>query len=415
MKYPRLALILVCFIFSVKSNSQEKSNEELKIFLDCTRCDNTYIKQNLGNVQFVRDQSLGDVHLLFLIQNNGSGGRLYEIDFIGKNKFEAISYKLSFSTDTNMTRDEVRNRILENIKLGLVRFWIENGTLDGVSVEVPNRESEEELNKPEVEDPWDYWVFRLGANGWFNGQETNNSSNLNFNISAKRVTAKNKFSFRIGFNENKSTFTYDDDDIVAINSGKYLNVSDVLSINDHWSYGFFGNIGTSTFSNYDFYGGFRPAIEYNFFRYEESAKKQLVLSYRNGIRYNDYIERSVYAKDNELLWEHSLVLGGSFRQEWGNLNGEVSFDQYLHDTTLNALNFYLGANVRLFKGFNFNVGGSYSIIRNQINLPAGDVSLEELLLQQQQLESGYSYYFNVGLSYSFGSIYNTIVNPRFNF
>ena len=415
MKYPQLALILVCFIFSVKSNSQEKSNEELKIFLDCTRCDNTYIKQNLGNVQFVRDQSLGDVHLLFLIQNNGSGGRLYEIDFIGKNKFEAISYKLSFSTDTNMTRDEVRNRILENIKLGLVRFWIENGTLDGVSVEVPNRESEEELNKPEVEDPWDYWVFRLGANGWFNGQETNNSSNLNFNISAKRVTAKNKFSFRIGFNENKSTFTYDDDDIVAINSGKYLNVSDVLSINDHWSYGFFGNIGTSTFSNYDFYGGFRPAIEYNFFRYEESAKKQLVLSYRNGIRYNDYIERSVYAKDNELLWEHSLVLGGSFRQEWGNLNGEVSFDQYLHDTTLNALNFYLGANVRLFKGFNFNVGGSYSIIRNQINLPAGDVSLEELLLQQQQLESGYSYYFNVGLSYSFGSIYNTIVNPRFNF
>lgn len=415
MKYPRLALILVCFIFSVKSNSQEKSYEELKIFLDCSRCDNTYIKQNLGNVQFVRDQSLGDVHLLFLIQNNGSGGRLYEIDFIGKNKFEAISYKLSFSTDTNMTRDEVRNRILENIKLGLVRFWIENGTLDGVVVEVPNRESEEELNKPEVEDPWDYWVFRLGANGWFNGQETNNSSNLNFNISAKRVTAKNKFSFRIGFNENKSTFTYDDNDIIAINSGKYLNISDVLSISDHWSYGFFGNIGTSTFGNYDFYGSFRPAIEYNFFRYEESAKKQLVLSYRNGFRYNDYVERSVYAKDNELLWEHSLVLGGSFRQEWGNLNGEVSFDQYLHDTTLNALNFYLGANVRLFRGFNFNVGGSYSIIRNQINLPAGDVSLEELLLQQQQLESGYSYYFNVGLSYSFGSIYNTIVNPRFNF
>ena len=45
----------------------------------------------------------------------------------------------------------------------------------------------------------------------------------------------------------------------------------------------------------------------------------------------------------------------------------------------------------------------------------GNVSLEELLLQQQQLQSGYNYFFNVGLSYSFGSIYNTIVNPRFNF
>jgi len=414
-----IALLFLCFIFPFQHNAQdnnsESSNNDLKIYLDCRVCDNTFIKQNLGNVQFVRDQSLGDVHLFFLTQNNGSGGRLYDVDFIGKNEFEAIKYKVSFSTDTNMTRDDVRKRILEYIKLGLVRFWIEKGTLDEVSVSVPTPEVEEELNKPEVEDPWNYWVFRIGANGWFNGQESNNSSNINFNVSAKRVTEKNKFSFRIGLNENKNTFTYDGDDIISINSGKYLNVSDVISLNSHWSLGAFGRLGTSTFGNYDFYWSFKPAIEYNFFNYEESAKKQLILSYRNGLRYNDYIERSVYAKHDELLWEHSILLGGSIRQEWGNVNGEASFDQFLHDTKLNALNFYLGANIRLFKGFNFNVGGSYSITRNQINLPAGDVSLEELLLQQQQLESGYNYFFNIGLSYSFGSIYNTIVNPRFNF
>lgn len=407
--------LLVGITITQQSTAQENTNEELKIYLDCNVCDNTFIKQNLGNVQFVRDQGQGDVHLFFLTQNNGSGGRLYEIDFIGKNTFEAINYKVSFSTDTNMTSDDVRKRILEYIKLGLVRYWIEKGTLEGVSVSAPTPEVEEELNKTEVKDPWNYWVFRVGANGWFNGQESNKSSNVNFNVSAKRVTEKNKFSFRIGFNENKNTFTFDGEDIVSINSGKNLNVSDVISISDHWSVGAFGNLGTSTFGNYDFYWSFQPAIEFNFFKYEESAKKQLILSYRNGLRYNDYIERSVYAKDDELLWQHSILLGGSIRQEWGNINGEASFDQFLHDTTLNALNFYLGANVRLFKGFNFNVGGNYSITRNQINLPAGNVSLEELLLQQQQLESGYNYWFNVGVSYSFGSIYNTIVNPRFNF
>lgn len=407
--------LLISITVTQQSTAQENTNEELKIYLDCNVCDNTFIKQNLGNVQFVRDQGQGDVHLFFLTQNNGSGGRLYEIDFIGKNTFEAINYKVSFSTDTNMTSDDVRKRILEYIKLGLVRYWIEKGTLEGVSVSAPTPEVEEELNKTEVKDPWNYWVFRVGANGWFNGQESNKSSNVNFNVSAKRVTEKNKFSFRIGFNENKNTFTFDGEDIVSINSGKNLNVSDVISISDHWSVGAFGNLGTSTFGNYDFYWSFQPAIEFNFFKYEESAKKQLILSYRNGLRYNDYIERSVYAKDDELLWQHSILLGGSIRQEWGNINGEASFDQFLHDTTLNALNFYLGANVRLFKGFNFNVGGNYSITRNQINLPAGNVSLEELLLQQQQLESGYNYWFNVGVSYSFGSIYNTIVNPRFNF
>jgi hypothetical protein len=410
-----LALFFACVIFPLQSLAQETdNNKDLKIYLDCNVCDNTFIKQNLGNVQFVRDQGQSDVHLFFLIQRNGSGGRLYEIDFIGKNAFEPISYKISFSTDTNMTGDDVRNRILENIKLGLVRYWIQKGTIEGVSVSAPTPKGEEDVNT-EVVDPWNYWVFRIGAGGYFNGQESNKSSNLNVNISAKRVTEKNKFSFRLGFNENKSTFTFDGDDIVAINSGKNLNISDVISINDHWSIGAFGNLGTSTYSNYDFYWELKPAIEYNFFKYEDSAKKQLILSYRNGLRYNDYIERSVYAKDDELLWEHSISLGGSVRQEWGNINGEASFDQYLHDTTLNALNFYLGANVRLFKGFNFNVGGNYSITRNQINLPAGDVSLEELLLQQQQLESGYNYFFNLGFSYSFGSIYNTIVNPRFNF
>ena len=410
LKY--ITLVFSFFIF-FNSYSQEDTTEQLKIFLDCNVCDDDYMRQNLGNVQFVRDQDLSDVHLFFVTQRNASDGRSYDIDFIGKGEFESINYKLSFSTDSNMTRDDVRKRILEKLKLGLVRFWIAKGTLSEVKVNVPSPENEED--KIEEKDPWNYWVFRAGANGFFNGQESNKSSNLGFNLSAKRVTDKNKFSFRINFNENKSTFTFDGDDIVAVNNSKSLRVSDVISINDHWSYGIFGNIGTSTYSNYDLFWRLRPAIEYNFFKYSESAKKQLILSYRNGLYYNDYIERSVFAKNDELLFQHSFLLGGSVRQEWGNINGEASFNQFLHDGSLKSFGFYLGANVRVFKGFNFNVGGNYRITRDQINLPAGDVSLEELLLQQQQLQSGYNYFVSLGFSYQFGSIYNSIVNPRFNF
>ncbi|WP_298419381.1 hypothetical protein [uncultured Kordia sp.] len=406
-----ISLLLIMLISSI-TFSQDNLNDDVKIFLDCNICDHTYIKQNLGNVQFVRDQGLGDVHLFFVTQANGSGGRLYEIDFIGKNRFENINYKVKFSTNTDMTRDVVRNEILKHIKLGLVRFWIENGNTTNIMVTVPSPENETETVE---RDAWDFWVFRLGARGYFNGEETNKSSNLNFNISAKRVTEKNKFSIRASFSENRSTFTFDGDDIVAINNNKSLNISDVLSINSHWSYGFFADIGTSTYSNYNLFWRFRPAIEYNFFKYEQSATKQLILSYRNGLVFNDYIERSVFGEEKELLFEHSILLGGSVRQEWGNINGEVSFNQYLHNTTLNSLGFYLGANIRVFKGFSFDVGGNYRITRNQINLPAGNVSLEELLLQQQQLQSGYNYWVTIGFSYSFGSIYNSIVNPRFNF
>ncbi|MBT8325016.1 MAG: hypothetical protein KJO96_06925 [Winogradskyella sp.] len=407
-----ITFVMLCFVLS-PLQAQNNITEQLSIYLDCTVCDNQYIRQNLGNVQFVRDQYLGDAHIFFVTQRNGSRGRSYEAQFIGKNEFEAINYSLSFSTDGNMTSDEVRQRVLENIKLGLVRFWIAKGTVDEVTVLVPI--PEDMSDEVDEDDPWNYWLFQIGAGGFFNGQEQSRSRNINFNLSARRVTEKNKFSLRAGYRESRNIFEFEGDEIVGVNDRKFLNVNDIISINQHWSYGFFGRVSTSTFDNSDLSWTFRPALEYSFFDYALSAKKQLTISYRNGIRYNKYIERTVFNKTEEYLWEHGVQLGGRINQEWGNVNSEISFNQFLQDTSLYSLNFFLGTRIRLFKGFNFNVSGSYSITRNQINLPGGDLSLEELLLQQQQLQSGYNYFVNLGFSYSFGSIYNTIVNPRFDF
>jgi hypothetical protein len=407
-----ITFIIACFIY-FNLSAQETAKEQLKIFLDCNVCDDDYTRQNLGNVQFVRDQDLSDVHLFFVTQRNGSGGRSYEVDFIGKRDFEAINYKLNFSTDGNMTNDERRQLILENLKLGLVRFWIAKGTTTEVTINVPTPENEEE--KVDEKDPWNYWLFQLGAGGFFNGQEQSRFSNVNVNASARRVTEKNKFSFSVFFSENRNIFEFEGEDIVGVNDRKSLNISDIISINNHWSYGFFGTVGSSTFNNTDLAWTFRPALEYSFFNYVDSAKKQLTISYRNGVRFNDYIERTLFNETEEYLWEHGIQLGGRINQEWGNINAEVSYNQFLNDTSLYAVNFFLGTRIRLFKGFNFNVSGSYSITRNQINLPGGNLALEDLLLQQQQLQSGFNYFANVGFSYSFGSIYNTIVNPRFDF
>ncbi|MEO6346548.1 MAG: hypothetical protein ABIO60_01440 [Aquaticitalea sp.] len=404
---------LTFFFLLMASIAFSQETNDLKIFIDCESCDNTYIKQNLSQVEFVRDQNFADVHLFFTRQTNGSGGSLYQIEFIGKSVFKDLNDKISFSTDTNMTDDDIRQKTLKFIKLGLVRYWLKKGETEYISVNVVAPDST--AGKEREKDPWNYWVFNLNANTYLNGQESSKSSYINLSVAAKRVTEKNKFSARISYNENKQTFSFDGEDIISKNNSKSINVSDVISINPHWSAGAFASVGSSIFSNKDFYYEIKPAIEYNFFKYSESAKKQLSLSYRNGIVYQDYIERSIFAMDKETLWEHEINLGGSINQEWGNIFGEASFEQYLHDTTLNSLSFYLGASVRLFKGFNLNVNGNYSITRNQINLPAGDVSLAELLLQQQQLKSGYNYFVSFGFSYSFGSIYNTIVNPRFNF
>ena len=60
------------------------------------------------------------------------------------------------------------------------------------------------------------------------------------------------------------------------------------------------------------------------------------------------------------------------------------------------------------------MNGGISFIHDQINLRKSTASSEEILTRQRQLESQYSYWLSGGISYSFGSIYNNIVNPRFD-
>lgn len=53
------------------------------------------------------------------------------------------------------------------------------------------------------------------------------------------------------------------------------------------------------------------------------------------------------------------------------------------------------------------------MIHDQINLVKQDLTYDEILLQRKEIATQYEYYVNFGLSYTFGSIYNNVVNPRF--
>lgn len=76
--------------------------------------------------------------------------------------------------------------------------------------------------------------------------------------------------------------------------------------------------------------------------------------------------------------------------------------------------------VRITENWKINLGlyynyskDSYEIIHDQLGLVKGGVTPEEVLLRRRELETQFSYYSSIGLSYTFGSIYNNVVNPRF--
>jgi len=97
----------------------------------------------------------------------------------------------------------------------------------------------------------------------------------------------------------------------------------------------------------------------------------------------------------------------------GSISTSLSGSHYFHDFSKNNLEAFGVVQLNLFKGLNAYLLGGGARIRDQLALVKGEASLEEIILRRRQLETGYNYFFMFGLSYTFGSIYTNVVNPRF--
>ncbi len=402
---------LIVFLITVLSLKAQEAHKKVKIFYDCQAdyCETTYLKQNLQAVEFVRDRNFADVHIIVLSEKNGSGGYVFHLNFIGQNNFKDIQQKYDFSVGTNATQNDIRNRLLKYLQLGLVPFWSQTGLADKLEIKFNIQKQ-----KKENIDKWHHWVFKVGGNAWFNGDSNSGSQSLNAYAKATKVDKKNKLSFRLSYNTRQNRYAFNGNEIKS--ESEYFNINSykVWGVNQHWSYGIFGEFNRSKYRNYAqsfaLYGG----IEYSFFPYKESASKSLVITSNFGNTFNKYFEKTVYNKTKELLWRGELSLNGNLVKKWGSIYAGIDYATYLHDLKLYAVGFNLGTNLRITKGLDFNTNTYYGIQHDQINIAAGNLTLEETLLAQKQLQSGYDYYFSIGLSYSFGSIYNSIVNPRFD-
>ncbi len=100
-------------------------------------------------------------------------------------------------------------------------------------------------------------------------------------------------------------------------------------------------------------------------------------------------------------------------ETWGSALAGVEASQYLGEPGRNKLSFFGSLDISLFKGFGLNVNGDLSRIRDQVNLPAGEATPEEILLQQRELATDFRFSVSAGFTYTFGSIYSNVVNPRF--
>jgi hypothetical protein len=129
--------------------------------------------------------------------------------------------------------------------------------------------------------------------------------------------------------------------------------------------------------------------------------------------YNNYVDSTIYDKTEEYLFEQSLDIALQVQQSWGSANVSLGASNYLHDFEKYQVELDGFIRIRLFKGFSLNINGSVAFIHDQIELAKGEISDEQLYLRLRALETGYRYEGSLGITYTFGSIFNNIVNPRF--
>ncbi|MDQ6756465.1 MAG: hypothetical protein M3004_05980, partial [Bacteroidota bacterium] len=182
----------------------------------------------------------------------------------------------------------------------------------------------------------------------------------------------------------------------------------------HWSWGWNVLYSNSLFNNLKNRIGFTPKIEYNIYPYSISNTKLITFGYYVGPEYNDYYDTTIFFKTKELLVKQTLTASATFTQPWGNINAGVSYSYYFNDFSKNNLGLNAQADIKLFKGLSLNLFGFYSIVHDQLSLPKGNATRDDVLTQRRLIASSYNYYTSIGLQYRFGSKYNNIVNPRFN-
>jgi hypothetical protein len=393
--------------------SPPQSAARLRVFLDC-RCFTDYLREEIEWVTFVRDAADANVHVLGQTRETGGGGQEMVLRFVGSGPFQGLDRELRAVTVTGESEDVRRRSVLRTVTVGLLGYLAVEGIPEGFEVEVDSPQAGDADNRQAAADPWNFWVFQLRGSASFSSEQTSREKQYEGSASADRITSDWKVSFGVDFEHQTEQFDLDEDEpLEAKRRGKEFDSFIAKSLGPHWSFGFESEVSSSTFGNTRFSASMGPAIEYSLFPYKDYATRQLLFQYQIGGVHAKYNEITLFGKMKETLAAHELGVRFDQRQRWGTIRSSLEWSQYLHDLSKHRLELNSDLSVRIIRGLSVNFEAEAARIHDQLALPRRSASQEEVLLRLRQLQSSYEVNLEVSLSYSFGSLFNNVVNPRF--
>jgi hypothetical protein len=410
----KLLLALATLATPASSLRAQASARAFNVYLDCNGffCDQEFFRTEIVSVNWVRERTAADVHILATSQPTGGGGARYSLSFIGQRRFEGVVDTLTYDAPQSNTDDETRRGLARTVQLGLVRYLARTSAAPRLTVTYVAPKTSDSATAP-TRDPWNAWVFSIGVNGNGSREESYASIYISGRLAANRVTDAWKTSLSVGEDYSDSHFSFGGEQSLFLQRGYSADLLQVKSRGAHWSAGIKGNFTSSTYLNQRATTRLTPAVEYDLFPYAEATRRQLRFQYGIGVSAFNYYDTTVFNKLRETLPIQVFSTAFSQNQTWGNVNAGVDAVSYLSDLGRRRLTYSLGANVRIVKGLSVNFFGNYQSLHDQFYIPKEGITRDDALLRQSQQSTRFSQFFFVGLNYSFGSVLNNVVNPRF--
>jgi hypothetical protein len=412
-------------VHSQAGTNPQLQSQTLSVFLDCDNCDSEYVRTEIAYVNWVRDRTVADVHVLVTEQDGAGNSETYTLAFIGQRTYAGRGDTLTYATNPTSTQDEERQGLTRTLALGLVQFVARTPGAQSlrvsmrpdIAVDAPGAQT------MPASDPWKAWVFEIDMSADLSGEQNYRNREIEGELSANRTTAEWKVELESRYDYNSERAIDEDFDSLG-NVASADTIFDrqrswgadlviVKSLTNHWSTGIVSSIGSETFRNQKLRVEFAPAIEYNVFDYREATRRYLALQFGLGVDAFAYKDTTIFDKLRETFPVYIAATEYATRQPWGESNVRLEHRGYLNDRSKQSTALSGDLSVRLFRGFSVRFGGEYSWIHDQVYLPKGERDQADVLLRRRALLTGYEYSAFFGFTYTFGSIFNNVVNPRF--
>jgi hypothetical protein len=363
----------------------------------------------------MRDRTDANVHILVTSIATGAGGTEYTINLVGQGAF-ARSDTLRFVSQPNQAADAVRSGITRAIQFGLMPYVLRTPQAGRINLAFRGTRAVTEEDVKTGRDRWNAWVFSLRGEADLEKEQRQSEMQLEGSFSANRITDRLKLGISASGEHNRDEVEFERDGVLekrtAIRKEFGSGVVSIWSLGPHWGAGAQVSASSSTFQNIDFALRAAPAIEYSVWPYTEATRRQLTLQYSVGISSFRYGELTIFDKLSETRPTQSFIVGYDVRQPWGEAELTLETASFLDNLKQFRVEFDSGLDIRLFRGFSLSLGAGASLLRDQIAI-VKDQDPDDVLQELRELLTDFRYELRVGFNYSFGSIFNSVVNPRF--